>query len=378
MSWKIPLFKIFSDGIDTEYVRNVIERGSNWANGSEINEFEKKIADYVGIKYALTFNSGTSALHALLIAYGMGSNDEIIVPSFTFIATANSPLFVGARPVFSEIEEKTCGLDPEDVKEKISHKTKAILPIHYGGCPCLIKELRDIADDHKIILIEDAAESLGAKIGCSQVGTFGDSAILSFCQNKIITTGEGGAVITNSKKIFEKLKLLRSHGRLENCDYFSSTESMDYVTLGYNMRLSSISAALGLSQLEKIDDIIKLRRSRAEYMSKKLENISKICVLSPPSDYFHVYQMFTIRTSANYRNKLMDHLANKGIMTKIYFPSVHLTDFYRTKLDCRIGQLPVTENISNQVLSLPIYPTLMETEIDYIVDCLIEFFEGKQ
>ena len=188
----------------------VIESGMNWADGPLIEDFEREIISYMGSKYAISFNNGTSALHAILLAHGIKPDDEIIVPSFTFISTANSCLFVGAKPVFTEIENTFMGLDPEDVKNKITKKTKVIIPVHFGGCPCRIKELKEIAEDNHLLLIEDNAESMGATVKSKKVGTFGDSAILSFCQNKIISTGEGGAVLTDSKKIAEKLKLLRS------------------------------------------------------------------------------------------------------------------------------------------------------------------------
>lgn len=161
MAWKIPLFKIYWDEEDVEAVTEAIKTGMNWAVGPNVVNFEALIARYVGTKYAVTFNSGTSALHAALLAHGIKQGDEVIVPSFTFIATANAPLFVGAKPVFADIAEETFGLDPEDVKENITKKTKAIIPIHYGGCSCKIRELKEIAEDHNLILIEDAAESLG-------------------------------------------------------------------------------------------------------------------------------------------------------------------------------------------------------------------------
>ena len=378
MTWKIPLFKTYWNEEDIKSVTVVIKRGSYWATGPEIQEFEDKISEYVGTKYAVTFNSGTSALHALLLAYDLKQKDEVIVPSFTFIATANAPLFVGAKPVFAEIEYKTYGLDPEDAKERITPKTKAIIPIHYGGCSCLIKELKEIAEDHKLLLIEDAAESLGAKIKDKKVGTFGDSAILSFCQNKVITTGEGGAIITDSKEIYEKLKLIRSHGRLETQDYFSTTDYMDYVAMGYNFRMPTMIAALGSSQLKKIDRIIKMRRDKAEYMTKKLSKIEEITLPIPPPDYFHVYQMYAIRINENLRDDLMKYLSEKGIMTKVYFPPVHLTHFYRNEFGYKGGELPITEEISDQVLSLPLYPTLTEKEIDYIIEKIDNFLEGER
>ena len=377
MTWKIPLFKTYWDEEDTKSVTNVIKRGSYWATGPEIQEFENRISEYVGEKYTVTFNSGTSALHALLLAYDTKQGDEVIVPSFTFIATANAPLFVGAKPVFAEIEDKTYGLDPEDVKERITPKTMAIIPIHYGGCPCLIRELKEIAEDHNLLLIEDAAESFGAKIKDKKVGTFGDSSMLSFCQNKVITSGEGGAITTDSKEIYEKLKLIRSHGRLETQDYFSSTGYLDYVTLGYNFRMPTMIAALGLSQLNKIDKVIKMRRNKAEYMTEKLSTIKEITLPISPHDYFHVYQMYAIRINENLRNDLMKYLAEKGIMTKVYFPPVHLTHFYRNEFWYKGGELPITEEISNQVLSLPMYPTLTEKEIDDIVEEIDNFLRGE-
>lgn len=368
---------MYWDKDDVKDVTEAIKAGMCWAIGPNIEKFEKMICEYNGTKYCVVFNSGTSALHAILLAHGIKKNDEVIVPSFTFIATANAPLFVGAKPVFADIEEKTFGLEPEDVKEKITKKTKAIIPIHYSGCPCKIRELKEIADDHKLLLIEDAAESFGAKIGEKMVGTFGDSTILSFCQNKIITTGDGGAVVTNSKEIYEKLKLIRSHGRLETQNYFSSTEYMDYIALGYNFRMSNITAALGLAQLKKVDKIIKMRKTKAECITKKLSKIKEVIPPNPPKNYSHVYQMYTVmvKDGKNVRDDLMNHLAKEGIMTKIYFEPVHMTHFYRKKLGYKC-KLPVTEKISNRVLTLPMYPALTKNEINYIIEKVDNFFRG--
>jgi len=238
-NYDIPLFKIHWDEQDVEKVASVVKKGVYWATGPEIKEFEKKISEYVGVEYALALNSGTSALHVLLAAYGMGQGDEVIVPSFTFIATANAPLFVGAKPLFADIESESYGLDPDDVERRITSKTKAIIPIHYGGLPCHIEELKQIADEHNLILIEDAAEALGAMVNTKKAGSFGDSAILSFCAPKVITTGEGGMILTDSRDVYEKALLIYNHGRVGPTDYFSSAEQMEYVTLGYNFRMST-------------------------------------------------------------------------------------------------------------------------------------------
>jgi perosamine synthetase len=375
MDWRIPLFKIYWDQEDIAMVNEAISRGMSWAIGPNIDRLEEMLSRYVGRKYALVFNSGTSALHAVLLACGIGSGDEVIVPSFTFIATANAPLFVGARPVFADIEPKTYGLDPDDVEKKITRKTKAIMPIHYGGAPCLITELKAIAERHKLLLIEDAAESLGAIVDGRKVGGFGDAAILSFCSNKVVTTGEGGAVVTDSADIYEKLKLIRSHGRAETANYFCSTEYMDYVALGYNFRMSDITAALGIAQLKKIDRLIDMRRKNAEMLSARLSRVAGIEAPHSPDNFFHVYQMYTIRVKdgKEKRDALSAYLAGQGIMTKVYFHPVHQTHFYKDRLGYRCD-LPATERLSRQVLTLPMYPALTEQDIDFIADQVSAFF----
>ena len=292
MAWKVPLFKIYSDSSDVDAVRAVLERGAYWTMGPEVEELERLVAREVGVRYAVSFSNGTCALHAAMLAHGIGKGDEVIVPSFTFISTANAPLFVGAKPVFADIEEETYGLDPVDLRRKITKKTKAIIPVHYGGGPCRIKEIREIADENGLMVVEDCAESLGAKLGKKSTGAFGDSAIFSFCQNKVVSTGEGGCVTTDSKQLFEKLLLIRSHGRLDTKDYFSTPEYMDYVQLGYNFRMSSITAAVGVSQMKKIDNIIEMRRDRAGRYGRKLRKLDFVervpeVVKSP----YHVFQL---------------------------------------------------------------------------------------
>jgi len=366
---KVPLFKIYWDEDDVRAVSEVIKSGMYWTTGSKSKEFEKIIAKYLGAKYAVVFNSGTSALHAVVLAHRIKRGAEVIVPSFTFIATANVLLMAGVKPVFADIETETFGLDPEDVEEKVTSKTKAIIPMHYGGSPCLIRELKEIAAEHNLLLIEDAAESFGARIQKDKVGSFGDSAMISFCQNKVVTTGEGGAVVTDSREVYERLKLIRSHGRLENTDYFSTWKEMDYVVLGYNYRMSDITAALGISQLRKVDKLIQMRRKNAAQMTESLSRARGIVPPNPPQGYYHIYQMYTVsvKKGREARDNLAKYLGEMGISAKVYFYPVHLTHFYRNVLKCRC-KLPVTERVSQQVLSLPIYPSMTTKEIDYIVD----------
>ncbi len=378
MNWKIPLYKVYADNDDVKSVSSVINRGMDWAIGPEIEQFEKLLASYVGSKYCLTFNSGTSAGHATLIAFGIKPNDEIIIPSFTFIATANWVQMVKAKPKFVDIEEDTLGLDPDKVKLAISRKTKMIMPVHYAGLPCKIDKIRNIARKHKIPLIEDAAESLGAKINKQNVGTFGDLSVFSFAGNKILTTGEGGAITTNSKKIYEKLKLIRSHGRSINQNYFSSNELPKYVTLGYNWRMSSMTAALGISQLNKFEKMVNLRRKHAKYLSSKLSKYKEITIPNEPNGYRHVYQLYTILlNNSKIRNELAKFLSKKGIMTKIFFEPIHHTTFYKNLGYGKLTELSITEKTYERILTLPMYPGLTREELNFICDSVTEFIEKR-
>ena len=375
MAGKIPLYKIFTDREDNRAVNKVLQRGMDWAIGPEIAEFEKKLASYIGTKYCIAFNSGTSAGHAALLAININSG-EVIVPSFTFISTANWPLMVNAKPKFVDIEEENFGLNPERVKSEITKNTKAIIPIHYGGLPCKIIEINRIARNKKIPLIEDCAEAFGTKIKGVSVGTFGQMSIFSFAPNKILTTGEGGAICTDSRKIFEKLQLIRSHGRLINENYFKSSQSPNYISIGYNWRMSSMTAALGLSQFDKLDRIIQLRRRHARFYVSKLKKINEIKLPDEPKDHLHVYQLFTIQLKNNLiRHKLQKFLASKGIMTKVFFEPIHLSKFYK-KSGFGKKSLSNTEKISRTVLSLPIFPGLKSEEITYICDSIEEFFQN--
>ena len=378
MTWKIPMYKIYTDDEDVNLITKIIKRGSRWAIGPEIEEFENAIRNYVGTEYCVTLNSGTSALHATLLAFGLGKGDEIIIPSFSFISTANSVLFVDAKPSFADIEETTLGLNPESISEKISSATKAIMPMDYGGISCKIFEIKEIAKKKKLLLIEDAAESLGSIINGSKVGSIADAAIFSFCGNKVLTTGEGGAMITNSKEVYDKIKLIRSHGRVDKTDYFSNPSVSQYLDLGYNWRMSSMTAALGISQLNKLDKIIRMRQRNAEFISSRLSKHSQIKTPTAPEGCEHIYQMYTVKLpDKKTRDELHEYLLAKRIFSKVYFSPIHLTLFYRKKFDFHEGSLPVTEKISQQVLTLPLYPNMTMEEKDYLVDSISEFFESR-
>lgn len=382
MSWKIPLFKIYFEQDDIDAVSKVIQRGTSWACGPEIEEFEEKIASFAGTKYALAFNSGTSALHALLEAHNI-KGGEVIVPSFTFIATANAVVLAGGKPVFAEPEAETLGLDAEDVKRRITDKTKAIIIVHYGGHPARdIKKIKEIAGAKNLLLIEDAAEAMGAHINGQNVGTFGNSAIFSFCQNKIITTGEGGAALTDFPEVYDRLKLIRSHGRADKEEnHFNSIDEQDYLEIGYNYRLSTLLSALGVSQIKKIERIIKLRREKADYLNESLSKIVGVSLLKALPGSYPVYQLYTIMLDdEKTRDELKEELARDGIMSKVYFEPIHLKRAYmrRLELEKEDLKLPLTEDLSKRVLTLPLFPAIDKSELDMIVNTIKNYFERQK
>lgn len=357
----IPLFKMYWDDTDIAFAKDSLTEGMNWSGGRAIAQFEQEISQYIGSKYCTVFNSGTSALHAMLLAYKIGPGDEVIVPSFTFISTANCVRMVGATPVFADIEDITYGLDAKSVNEKITKRTKAIILVHYGGYPAMHTEnISKLAFDRDLLFFEDSAEAFGAKICDRNVGTFGHAAMLSFCQNKIITTGEGGSLVTNDKHKDDIFKSIRSHGIMNG----------RYELLGYNWRMPTICASIGLSQIRKADYLIYKRVSSAENYINRLDSIKDVMIASPPRKFLPVYQLFTIEVGSTKRNMLSNYLAIKGIGNKVYFNPVHSTPLY----DSMDVHLPITEKISKRVLTLPMFVDLKEENIEYIVRCINEFF----
>lgn len=365
---EIPLFKTYWDESDIEAVNASIRRGTQWAEGPNIEAFERALCEYTGTRYAVVFNSGTSALHAAMLSLGIGPGDEVIVPSFTFIATANCVLMVGAKPVFADIETETLGLDPQDVERKITSKTKAIIPVHYAGMPCRIENLLRVAVH--IPVVEDACEALGATVGLlingrrvdQRVGTFGDVGVYSFCQSKIISTGEGGALVTSDYDLAEEARFFRSHGRDEGT----------FVCLGYNWRMPDMNAALGLSQLAKIDKLIAMRQEVAKAYHERLP--SQVTVPNLPAFRMTnvypgnwAYQMFPVLVKD--RNGLMNHLKERGIASKVYFHPVHQSPYYQS-LGYR-DSLPVTKDVASKVLSLPIWPGF--EDVERVCDAVKEF-----
>jgi len=347
---------------------------SRWLTGGpRTKEFEAIFANYVGVEHAVAVNSCTAALHLAMRALNIGPGDEVIVPVFTFAATANAPLFVGAKPVFADIDEKTFNISPTDIQSKITKKTKAIIVVHYGGQPCDMKETMQIAKRHNLHVIEDCAHSLGAEYMNQKTGSIGTIGCFSFYPTKIITTLEGGMVTTNDEQIAKQIKILREHGMTRGAFDREKTTTWyyDVVDLGYNYRLNEVQAALGIAQLKRIDKINKKRIEAAHYYTQKLKKIKGTIPPYEAKDRTHVYHLYAIRIIEQKRginrNELYKKLSNKGIGLSVHYTPLHLLTFYKKALGYKTGDFPIAEEISKEILSLPIYPTITKTQIDYVV-----------
>lgn len=370
MADDIPLFEISWGREEVENALDSITRGSFWANGPYIDEFEASIESFLDVENAVVFNSGTTALVSALRAHGIGPGDEVIVPSFTFISTANSVRLVGAEPVFADIERERYGLDPDSVREVITDDTEAIVPVHYAGTPCRIEALTELAAEEDLLLIEDVAEAFGATQNGTKLGTFGDSAMLSFCQNKVAATGEGGAVVTDDDELAAELELLRSHGRASG-DYFGSSDTGEYRALGNNLRMPDVVAAIGVGQLDRIEELVGNRRYVASKYADRIDAIDGVEPMSDPPGGRHVYQLFTVTfDSAVDRDAVVEVLDDRGIASKIYFDPVHQSAYYRDTYERPVDHLSVTEELSSRVLSLPMHPELSVEEIERVTDVL--------
>lgn len=361
------LFTSYADEDDVAAVTEVIERGTWWAKGPEIETFEDRIADVAGVDHGVAFNSGTSALYAMLVAQGI-TDGEVVVPSFTFPATANAVVAAEATPIFADIERDSFALDPAAVERAVGPETRAIVPIHFGGDVCAgIHRLRSIADEHDLWLFEDACHSIGATYDGKPVGSFGRAASFSFCFNKILTTGEGGMVVTDSTELRDQLRLIRSHG---------CTDDNEYVRYGYNLRMSSMTAALGVSQAAKLDWIVGRRREMAASLNDRLEGVAGIERPIFPEERDSVYQLYNL-TLEDPRDQtpIRDHLAERGVPTRVTYDPVHLTRYYREEWGWRAGDLPVTEATADRVVTLPFHLELTDENLDRIASGVRTYFE---
>ena len=361
---KIPLIKLNFSEEEAQAVAAVVN--SSWINeGEKVAEFEQLLAGYLGVKHVVTFFNGTVALHATLLALEIGPGDEVIVPSFTFFSTVSSVVHVGATPVFADISPDTFGLDPESVLQRISPATKAIMPVHYGGLSVEMDPISDLAKKQGIIIIEDAAESLGAEYRGKKVGTLGRAGMFSFTPTKIITTAEGGILATDDDELNNRLRLLKNHGQ---------DRLYHHVCFGFNYRMTEMQAAMGICQFGKLPQIIRDKRRVAARMSDGLKGIKGLQVPCAPAHCFHTYMLFTVRLeSKQLRDLLYDELHNAGITVRIYFPPVHRQPVFES----RGIQLPVTERIGDTVLSLPCYASMTDREMEYMIGHIKRILETK-
>jgi len=300
---------------EKQAVLEVLDSGM-LAQGPRVKAFEEAFAEMCGVKYALATTSGTTALHTALLAHGIGPGDEVITSPFTFIASANSILFTGARPVFVDIDPNTFNLNPDLIEDAITPKTRAILPVHLFGLSCDMDAIMDIADKHGLIVIEDACQSHGATYKGKKVGSFG-TGTFSFYPTKNMTTAEGGMITTNDPKIAERCSMIRQHGMRRR--YYHDE-------LGFNFRMTDIQAAIGLEQLKKLERFNRAGQSNARYLSEHLRGVKVPFV---PEGYEHVFHQYTIRVPDGKRDALLDHLQQRGIGTGVYYPvPVHKQTFY--------------------------------------------------
>jgi perosamine synthetase len=339
---------------------------SGWisSKGKFIPEFEKKFARYCGVKYGVATSSGTTALHLALKALEIGKGDEVIVPTLTFIATANAITYCNAKPIFVDSHPDYWCLNPEKIEKKITKKTKAIIPVHLYGHPCDMDLITDIAKDHDLLLIEDAAEAHGAEYKGKKVGSFGDINCFSFYGNKIITTGEGGMCLTNDEELAKKMRILRDHGMNPRKRYWHDI-------VGFNYRMTNVQAAIGVAQLEKMNGFVKKKRRIAEWYKERLKELEekKFIKLHPEMKWAKcVYWMYSIllenkcRTS---RNELAKKLDKRGIETRPFFNPIHRMPPYRTN-----ERLPIAEKLSQKGINLPSGLDLSENEINSIADII--------
>lgn len=356
-----------------EELKNVVDAvKSGWisSKGKFIEEFERGFARYCGVKYGVASSNGTVALHLALKVLGIGKDDEVIVPDLTFIATANAVTYCNARPVFVDSHPEYWCIDPEKVEEKITHKTKAIIPVHLYGHPCDMGAIMDITEDHDLYVIEDAAEAHGAEYKGRKVGSFGDVSCFSFYGNKIITTGEGGMCLTDNEELRENMRALRDHAMSSNKRYWHDV-------IGFNYRMTNMQAAIGVAQLTKINQFIEKKIQIAGWYKEGLEDLANqgLITLHPEMSWAKcVYWMYSIVIEDKMgidRDELIRLLEKKGIDTRPFFYPVHVLPPYKTDE----YTLNIARTLSLNGLNLPSSPTLEKNEIEYIVEACIKMIE---
>jgi perosamine synthetase len=367
----IPINRPWIDNEEKQEVIKVLDENALTSasrnGGKRVQEFESSLRTFLNVKHAISVNSGTAALHAALLALDIKTGDEVLLPSFTFVATANSVIASGAKPVFVDINTKDYTIDLHDLKRKISKKSKAIIPVHLYGHPSDLCELNEIANQYSLYIIEDACQSLGSLYKNKQTGTFGTMGCFSMYASKVLTAGEGGAIVTNDNKLADTLKMIRNHGMVEG---------YDTQILGLNYRLPELSAAIAKIQMKKLKTILNLRRQNSLLLSNLLETIiSKYNIKIPEEDQIKKFNWYLYTLAFNNSNNvtLRDYIKKKlienGIGVAVYYdPPVHKTPFYQKfSMD---NDLQNTNWSSKHVLSLPVHPGVTEMDIQNMVNVL--------
>jgi perosamine synthetase len=358
----IPVAEPLLEGKELEYVTDCIKSGWVSSLGQYVRDFEDRFAQYCGVRYGVATFNGTVALHLLAATLDLGPGDEVIMPSLTYVATANGVRYTGATPVFVDSERQTWNIDPGAIVEAISPRTKAIMAVHLYGHPADMEPLRFIADKYSLLLLEDAAEAHGARYKGQRVGGLSDAAIFSFYGNKIITTGEGGIIVTNNQAWAERAFFLENQGRYSDNPYW-------HPEIAYNYRMTNIQAAIGLAQLERIEKMLAIRRRNAAHYNRLLAEVPGLS-LPPEAEWAeNVYWMYSVLVEDEFgleRDELRARLRQAGIDSRPFFYPIHTLPMYNT------GQsLPVAEELARRGLNLPSGATLRPEQIDYICDTLI-------
>ena len=347
---------------DAKAAYNAIKEG-RLSSGSYVKKFEQEFANYIGTKFAIAVNSATSGLQLSLASLGI-YDGEVITTPFTYAATSNVIVHQNAKPVFVDVDKSTYNIDPDKIEKAITKKTRAIMPIHYGGQCSEMEEISEIASKHNLFVIEDAAPAIGATHKQRKAGTFGTISAFSFFPDKNLTTGEGGMVVTSDPELADKCEELRKNG---------ASSRYHHTSIGWNFKMPDPNAALGLSQLKRIESIIATKNKIAKYYQVSLEKINEI---QPPivKEYNrHTFMLYSILTKdLKQREEIKNALADKGIESRINFPSVHLQPIYKQMFGFQSGSFPISENLSERILGLPIFFSMKEEQQDQIVNVIRE------
>lgn len=349
---------------------NKVLKSGFLVQGKNVAKFEKMIADYLNVKYTVAVSSGTAALHLSLIALGIGKGDEVIVPDFTFPATGNVVALVDARPILVDIDLKTYNIDPTKIEEKITSRTKAIIPVHEFGQSADMEPILELSKRYNLYIIEDAACALGAEYKSRKCGTMGDIGCFSFHPRKAITTGEGGMVVTNNKQIAEKVKALRNHGMVNR----NGINSFEYA--GFNYKMTDFQGAMGWMQMERIDKIIERRRKLAKLYDSLLENTNSLQTPFVANGNKHIYQSYVVLLDKQMnRNVLIERLKKKGIETTIGTYVLHCQPFYQKSYGYKEGELKNSYRAFKQTLCLPLYAQMEQKDIREVAENLLRVFK---